>query len=72
MPLSDLLAVYADCFGRKLVPAVYAAKKFQQLMGGKHTVKVLKVGMILYIYVLCACIAPFTPGLQLGPEFRLN
>ena len=54
MPLSDLLTVYAECFGRKLVPAVYAAKKFQQLMGGKHTVKVLKVGMVLYIYMYCA------------------
>ena len=37
------------------MPAVYAAKKFQQLMGGKHTVKVLKVGMVLYIYIYVLC-----------------
>ena len=46
MPLDDLLAVYAECFGRKFVPAVYAAKKFEQLMGGKHMLKVMKVGKI--------------------------
>ena len=55
MPLNDLLAVYTDCFGQKFVPAVYAAKTFQQLMGGKHMLKVMKVGMIKLTAVSKMC-----------------
>lgn len=43
MPLSDMLSVYAKCYGHKLMPAVYAGKSIQQVMKSKQLNKVIMV-----------------------------
>ena len=43
MSLGELESSYAECYGRKLVPANYAAKTVQKLFTWTQVVKVMKV-----------------------------
>ena len=43
MSMADLESCYADCYGRKLTPAVYAAKSVQKLFTWKQVAQVIKV-----------------------------
>ena len=43
MSVTDLEACYAQCYGRKLIPAIYAAKTIRKLFTWKQVVQVMQV-----------------------------
>jgi hypothetical protein len=43
MSMTELESCYAECYGRKLEPAIYAAKTIQKLFTWKQVVKVVQV-----------------------------
>ena len=43
MSTSDMETFYAECYGRKLVPAIYAAKNVQKLFTWKQVAQVMQV-----------------------------
>ena len=60
--VSELESCYAECYGRKLEPAIYAAKTVQKLFTWKQVVKVVQVWfsnhistcISMYVYISIA------------------
>ena len=57
MSVTELESCYAECYGRKLEPAIYAAKTVQKLFTWKQVVKVMQVwfsnhiSILMYVYI---------------------
>ena len=49
MTVSELVGTYPICYGRTLVPAIYAFKKIALLLASKQVAKIVKVCVILCI-----------------------
>ena len=49
LPVKSLEALYCQCYSRKLLPAVYAAKDIHQLLRAKILKKVIQVRFVLWV-----------------------
>ena len=52
MSLSELESVYAECYGHKLIPAVYAEKGVPQLLVRKQINKAINVCHVIHVFGL--------------------